>query len=268
VSDPGPAPVIASRDNARVVSARRLRARKHREGQARFLIEGPRALREAIAASAPVEEIFYRWDDDEPAVAAVVGAGRDRGIRCTAVTAGVIAGLATTETPQGCVGVCGVVDVDLATLLPGAVPILVEVQDPGNLGAVLRSADAAGATGVVVTAGSVDLYNPKVVRSSAGSLFHVPIARGVRPREAVEAARAKTFRVFAAAGDGAVAVHHADLTGAVAVLFGNESRGLPTDVRALADETLRVPIRGRAESLNLAAAATVVLFEAARQREA
>ncbi len=267
MSDRSPVPVIASRDNARIVAARRLRERKHRERLGRFLIEGPRVLAEALASSAPVLEVFYLWGETAAAVDDVVATAVDRGIACIPVTANVIQALATTETPQGVVGVCVDADADLSAVPAGLVPVLVEVQDPGNLGTVLRSADAAGAAGVVLTVASVDLYNPKVVRSSAGSLFHLPVARDVRPDEAITALRGRGFRVLAADTGGEVPVHRADLTGAVAVLFGNEAHGLAPEVLALADARIRIPIRGRAESLNLAAAATIVLFEAARQRE-
>jgi TrmH family RNA methyltransferase len=146
------------------------------------------------------------------------------------------------------------------------VPVLVEVQDPGNVGTVLRSAEASGATGAVLTTGTVDLYSPKVVRSSAGSLFHLPVARHLTAPEAIDALRLASWRVLAASSDGAASIHEEDLAGRVAVMFGNEARGLDPDVVALTDGTVRIPIHGRAESLNLAAAATVVLFEAARQR--
>jgi TrmH family RNA methyltransferase len=167
------------------------------------------------------------------------------------------------------VAVAPLVDVAIhaAWGIDALVPVLVSVRDPGNLGAIVRSADASGAGAVVLTSSSVDLYNPKVVRASAGSLFHLPIVLGIDEAVAVEACRQRGARVFAAAADGELSVYDADLRGPVAVLFGNEAHGLSQRTRSLADATLRVPIAGRAESLNLAAAAAVVLFEAARQRD-
>ena len=267
MSDRGGSPVVASRDNARVTAARRLHERKHRERNRRFLIEGPHPLEEAIAAGAPVTELFHLWDDETPAVRSVVERAARAGIAPIRVSRGVLAWLATTQTPQGVVAVCAYPDdVSPSALAAGFVPVLVEVQDPGNVGTVLRSAEASGATGAVLSTGSVDLYSPKVVRSSAGSLFHLPVARDVSASGAVDALRSAGSRVLAASSDGSVSIHDEDLAGRVAVLFGNEARGLPPDVVALADGTVRIPIHGRAESLNLAAAATVVLFEAARQR--
>jgi TrmH family RNA methyltransferase len=258
--------VIASRDNQRVLAARRLQLRKHRERERRFLIEGPHAVEEALVWSAPVTEVFHLWDGAGRAVDRVVALARERGIPCVPVTRPVLESLDSTETPQGVVAVSERVDVGLETVPTGLVPVLVEVQDPGNLGAILRSADAAGSAGLVVTAGSVDLYNPKAVRSSAGSVFHLPVARDVRPEAVVSELRRRGIRIVAAAADGRESVFTSNLTGPVAVLFGNEARGLPDEVAAQADTTVRVPIEARAESLNLAAAATVILFEAARQR--
>jgi TrmH family RNA methyltransferase len=258
--------VIASRENQRVAGARRLQLRKHRERERRFLIEGPHGLEEALASSAPVVELFHVWDGAGKAVERVVATARERGIPCAPVTRQVLAALDSTETPQGVVAVCERLDVGLESIAPGLVPVLVEVQDPGNLGTILRSADAAGAEGVVVTTGSVDLYNAKAVRASAGSMFHVPVVRDVSPNAAVRALRSAGARIVAASSAGRDSVHRSDLTGHVAILFGNEARGLPDEVMSQADTTVRVPIHERAESLNLSAAAAVVLFEAARQR--
>jgi signal transduction histidine kinase len=142
----------------------------------------------------------------------------------------------------------------------------VQVRDPGNAGTILRSADAAGAEAVIFTTSSVDVYNPKTVRASAGSLFHVPVVREHALEEVVEALSRRGYAVFAADAGGRAAIDEIDLTGPTAVMFGNEARGLSAEDRALADDTLRIPIRGRAESLNLAAAATLVMFASARRR--
>jgi signal transduction histidine kinase len=148
----------------------------------------------------------------------------------------------------------------------GCVALLHAVRDPGNAGTVLRSADAAGADALVFSAGSVDVYNSKTVRASAGSLFHVPIVRGADTPTAIAALRGRGFRILAMDARGRVDLFDQDLSRPVAFVFGNEAWGLPGDIASLADGTVRVPISGRAESLNLAAAATVCLFEWARRR--
>jgi TrmH family RNA methyltransferase len=192
----------------------------------------------------------------------------------------VLAAMADTSTPQGLLAVCGLVDVDLATVLarrPRLVAVLAHVRDPGNAGTVLRAADAAGADAVVLTDASVDVHNPKCVRSTAGSLFHLDVVTGVPLADAVGGLREAGLRVLAADGSGATdlddlvdeaedggAGGDAVLAGPVAWVFGNEAWGLPEADRVLADDVVRVPLHGRAESLNLATAATVCLYASAR----
>ena len=181
-----------------------------------------------------------------------------------------MARLTSTVTPQGLVGISPFLDVGLSELpeTPECVAVLHAVRDPGNAGTVVRSADAAGAAAVVFSADSVDVYNPKTVRASAGSLFHLPVVREAETSEAIEHLRARGLRILAMDAAGDADLFELDLADPVAFVFGNEAWGLPEEVARQADVTVRVPIAGRAESLNLAAAATVCLFEWARsQRE-
>lgn len=149
---------------------------------------------------------------------------------------------------------------------PQLVSVLVDARDPGNAGTVIRCSDAAGADAVVLTAGSVDPQGGKAVRASVGSLFHLPVATGADLNDVVGAAKARGMTVLAAAGAGDVDLHDGDavLARPTAWLFGNEAHGLPDAALALADHVVRVPIYGRAESLNLATAAAVCLYESAR----
>jgi TrmH family RNA methyltransferase len=261
--------VITSLHNTRVASAVRLKKRALREKDLRFLIEGAQGVAEALASTGTVHEVFAAADQSGR-LADVRDRARSRGIPVHEVSDEVMAHLTSTVTPQGVVAVGGFVDVPLDEVVtgPGPVAILVEVRDPGNAGTILRSADASGAGGVVFSAASVDPYNPKAVRATAGSLFHVPIVRQADPAAAAAAARRAGFRVLGADARGRTSVYDTDLRGRVAVVFGNEARGLGAEALALVDDTIRVPIAGRAESLNLAAAATLILFECARQRPA
>lgn len=174
-------------------------------------------------------------------------------------------------TPQGLVAVCRAVDVPLEQALakqPRLLAVLVEANDPGNAGTILRTADAAGAAAVLFAGDSVDVYNGKLVRASAGSLFHLDLVTGLDPVTAIEACRAAGLSTLATTGAGSreldELIDDGTLAGQVAWLFGNEARGLPDPVLAAADQTVRVPIYGRAESLNLAAAAAVCLYSSAR----
>jgi TrmH family RNA methyltransferase len=257
--------VITSTQNRRVSAVARLRKRGLREQDRRFLVEGAQAAGEAIAAG--VADAVFHVPGSAGRVPDVVDAARAAGADVMEVAPAVMAHLTSAVTPQGVVAVARYVDVDLAALPAGGpVPVLCSVRDPGNAGTILRSADASGAAGVVFTRDSVDVYNPKAVRASAGSLFHLPVVRDVDPAEGVRALRARGARVLAATADGTTSMYQADLAGSTAVLLGNEAWGLPPEILALADGTVRVPILGEAESLNLAAAAALLLFESARQR--
>jgi RNA methyltransferase, TrmH family len=259
--------VITSTHNRHVAAAVRLKKRGMREKDRRFLVEGAQGVGEALASGAPVREIFVS-PDSEDRLHDVLAAARSAGVAVHRVSAEVMGHLTSTVTPQGVVAVSEFIDEPLRSLdhVAGVVAVLVEVRDPGNAGTILRSADASGAGAVVFSRSSVDVYNPKTVRASAGSLFHLPVVREVEPAEAVGRLRQRGFAVLAASADGEASVYEVDFARPTAVLFGNEAHGLPARAVDLADRSVRVPIHGWAESLNLAAAATLVLFEAARQR--
>jgi TrmH family RNA methyltransferase len=189
-----------------------------------------------------------------------------------------LASLSDSVTPAGIVAVCRFLDVPLASVVevraerastpPSLIAICADVRDPGNAGTVIRTADAAGADGVVLAGNSVDAYNPKTVRASVGSLFHLPLAVEPDVATAVTAARTAGLTVLAADGDGEVYLDDAErlLSGPTAWLFGNEAWGLPPEVAALADHRVRIPIHGRAESLNLSTAAALCLYASASSR--
>jgi TrmH family RNA methyltransferase len=255
--------LLTSVRNPKVVEALRLQRGSARDREGRFLVEGAQGVREALAEVPPrLARLFVIDPLEELSVRA-----RRVGVEVVEVSEDVMRRLTSTVTPQGLVGVAPTLDVSLDALdANGCWTVLHEVRDPGNAGTVLRSADAAGATGVVFTATSVDPYNPKAVRASAGSLFHVPISRGAATEDAIAAARTRGMRVVALDRGADEDVFAVDLAGPIAFVFGNEARGLPDEVLAASDVRVRVPHEGRAESLNLAAAASVVLFERMRRR--
>jgi TrmH family RNA methyltransferase len=260
---------LTSSRSPRVKAARQLAKRALRQRARSFLAEGPQAVAEALASPGVVRQLFVT----APArgrYPALVGEAARQGADVQGVSGEVMADLAQTITPQGLLAVCQFVDVPLARLASAAarlVVVLTNVRDPGNAGTVLRTADAAGADGVVFSDASVDPYNSKCVRASAGSLFHVPVVASAGVREAVTALREAGLRVLAADGRAGRPLPELGPEGLLgeptAWLFGNEAWGLPSDVLALADEAVAVPIYGRAESLNLAAAAAVCLYASA-----
>jgi RNA methyltransferase, TrmH family len=258
----------------RLKAARRLNKRAFRQREQAFLAEGPQAVAEAFHCGAQVTDLFVTVPArtrHRDLVAAIAAAG----IPVHVVSGEVMDELAQTVTPQGLLAVCGFVDVPLAEVAraaPALVALLANVRDPGNAGTVLRTADAAGAHAVVFADASVDPDNGKCVRASAGSLFHLPVVAGTRLEEAVVTLREAGLRIVAADGRAGRSLDdpevQARLAGPTAWMFGNEAWGLPPELVALADEPVAVPIYGRAESLNLAAAAAVCLYASARARQA
>ena len=257
----------------RLKAARRLNKRAFRQRERAFLAEGPQAVAEAFHCGARVTDLFVtvpartRHGD---LVAAIATAG----IPVHVVSGEVMDELAQTVTPQGLLAVCGFVDVPLAEVARAKlalVALLANVRDPGNAGTVLRTADAAGAHAVVFADASVDPYNGKCVRASAGSLFHLPVVAGTRIEDAVVTLREAGLRIVAADGRAGRSLDdpevQARLAEPTAWMFGNEAWGLPPELVALADEPVAVPIYGRAESLNLAAAAAVCLYASARAQQ-
>ena len=272
-------PELTSLRSPRVVAARRLAKRSFRGKERRFVAEGPQAVREAVAhggdrAGRTLVEL-YVTEAAARRHADIVEAARAAGTPVLTASEEVVASLCDTVTPQGLVGVCRFLDTPSDAVLaarPRLVAVLAQVRDPGNAGTVLRCADAAGADAVVLTDASVDVYNPKAVRASAGSLFHLPVAVGVPFEEVVAGLRGQGVRVLAADGAGDRDLDHeldaGAMGGPTAWVFGNEAWGLPEETRALADAVVRVPIHGHAESLNLATAAAVCLYASARAQRA
>ncbi|MDQ1289119.1 MAG: methyltransferase, TrmH family [Actinomycetota bacterium] len=239
------------------------------------MVEGPQAVREALAAGAVLD--LYVTPDATSRHGALVEDAAARGAVTRPVTSEVLAAMADTVTPQGLIAVCRLVGVPLTVVTdarPRLVAVLAQVRDPGNAGTVVRAADAAGADAVILTGASVDVHNPKCVRSTAGSLFHLPVVTGATLAEAVGGLRAAGLTVYAADGAGECDLDDllddvtrgepGGLAGPTAWVFGNEAWGLPDADRALADASVRVPVHGSAESLNLATAATVCLYASAR----
>ncbi|MBN3930087.1 RNA methyltransferase [Streptomyces verrucosisporus] len=272
------APELTSPRSPRVTAVRRLARRNTRGKERRFLAEGPQAVREAVghrSGGEPTLTELFTTPEAAERHADIVVAARAAGARVRTATDEVIAELSQTVTPQGLVGICRFLDLPFDRVLaarPRLVAVLANVRDPGNAGTVLRCADAAGADAVVLTDASVDLYNPKSVRASVGSLFHLPVAVGVPVERAVAGLRGAGVRVLAADGAGEhdldTELDEGGMGGPTAWIFGNEAWGLPEETRALADEVVRVPIHGRAESLNLATAAAVCLYASARAQRA
>ncbi len=258
---------------------RALQKRSVRTRTGRFAVEGPQGVREAVRfAAGRVRDVYVTAEAARRYDADVVAPARAAGLWVHEVTPEVLTAMAGTDAPQGLLAVVDLEDPgtaaagpaealeDLLATGPRLLVLLTHVRDPGNAGTVVRAADAAGADAVLVSEASVDVHAPKVVRSTAGSLFHLPVLTGLDVDGTLAALRRHGIRTYAADGSGDTLLPEADLDVAHCWVTGNEAWGLDDDVLGGCDDVVRVPIHGRAESLNLAMAATLCLYASAGLR--
>lgn len=233
------------------------------------MIEGPVLVAEALTAGLAVDEVLVA-----PGVAPdVVAAAASRGVTVRTVVADVLARALDARTPPGVAAVAARPEVDVATALAAAADgplalVLVDVADPGNAGTLLRAGEAAGASAVLFCGASVDPCNPKCVRASAGSLFHLPVCSGGEAEAVLEDLGGAGVRRAATVVRGGRPYDEVDLTGPVAIVLGSEAHGLPSALVALVDDRLTIAMAGRSESLNVAMAGSILCFESLRQRRA
>ncbi|MHB8780642.1 MAG: TrmH family RNA methyltransferase [Candidatus Geothermincolia bacterium] len=261
--------LIVSSRNERVREYRKLSKKTFRYETSRFIAEGPQVLREALGASAAIDVIFFTPDaEGHLSIYADIIAGRH--IKTMRVAPEVFERLSSTMNPQGLLAVVEMLHVEpeaIALKPPEPQLLLSQIRDPGNLGAIIRAADAAGAGAVVMSEDCSDLYNTKTVRATAGSLFHLPLAPRADLAQHAQELKSRGFKVIATELGAERSMWDVDMRGPIAIMLGNEARGLSAEHAALADESVRIPIIGRAESLNVAEAATVILYEMVRQRQ-
>lgn len=261
--------ILTSPQNPKVKEAVKLRNRRHRDQTQRTLIEGYRELRQALTHGIQPETVFfcpeYFLGDNE---GALLVQAEQAGARMLQTDKRVFDKLSCRERPDGLLGVAPLIGRTLAEIPLGAPPFLLIaecIEKPGNLGAILRSADGAGADGVIVCDRTTDINNPNVVRASIGTLFTVPVAEATTA-ETIDWIRAQGITTVAATP--AATQHHWEvpLTGPIAVIVGSEQYGLTDTWLAKADEQVRIPMLGAADSLNVATAATLMVYEVVRQR--
>jgi len=261
--------IITSRRNPRVQEIRKLGRREHRAGTRRFLLEGIRSIEEAVDAGARIYEVLVTPH--------LLRSGRGKtllqrleavGAEVAAVTEEVLAAVSDTETPQGIVAVAAMPDEPLRLDGNPLVLVVDGVRDPGNLGTLVRTAAALGAAGIIVTRGTVDVYNPKCVRATMGGLFRMPTEERADATEAVSFLKARGLRVVAGDVRAETVCYHWDFTGPSAVLVGGEAFGPSEDVLEMCDGRVRIPMPGGLESLNVAVAGAILMYEATRQRTA
>jgi TrmH family RNA methyltransferase len=262
---------ISSRHNPFVQQCRAL-ARRRDGGGGDVLLDGLHLLSDALAAGVPMTaaaapEAFWQ----SPVGAAMAGALASAGALLYSAVPAVLEAASPVRAPTGIVAIARWQAVEARRVLeaqPALVVCAAHVQDPGNMGAIIRAAEAAGGTGVIATAGSADPFGWKALRGSMGSAFRLPVAAGTDGAAVCREARARGVRVVATSPADGIGLHEIDLAGPALILVGGEGAGLPNHVQALADVLLRIPMRPPVESLNVAVAAGVILYEAHRQRHA
>ncbi len=282
--------IITSVNNQRIKEISNLKQKKFRTESGKFFAEGLRAVEEAVRY-ADVTEVFYTGTEDRK-LQELLNLAEEKKIPLCQVDDKVMAKLSDTKTPQGVLAVIRLPDNDLRQLQPHmadkkrhagkqdsigkAVPetdnnapvvILDRIQDPGNMGTIIRTADAAGALGIILLEDCVDPFSPKAVRASMGSLFHLPVVQGVTAEEALTWCYRSGYEPVATAMQGAANIYKADLSKKTAFIFGNEANGVSEALQAAVQTRLFIPMTGLAESMNVATAAGIILFEGLRQRK-
>lgn len=259
--------MIASPANARIKDL--IKKKAHPAAEC-FFIEGPHLAGSALQSAAAIRDVYYTaaFAASEGGKELLAPLSRKAG-RVFEVSEPVMRKLAATESPQGIVAVVSQPVLRIGDLSPGEAPLLAVlegIQDPGNAGTIIRIADAAGADVVIALKGTCSPYLEKAVRATAGSIFTVPVIEA-RTDEFLKWIKAKRVALAVTAADGDQSIFATPLTGSLAFAFGNEAHGISSTLRDAADMSISIPIYGRAESLNVATAAAVCLYEAARQRK-
>ncbi|MEP6624053.1 MAG: RNA methyltransferase [Acidimicrobiia bacterium] len=238
-------------------------AAARREARA-FVLEGPRVVSDALARGVTLETVYF-GQNGRRAFAPLVARLAAASVPMRDLKEGVLEKIGSTKTPQPVLGVAAIpTPPDLDAVPAGLVVVAVGVADPGNLGTIIRSAEAAGAV-AIVTGDGVDPWNPKVVRGSAGAVLGVPIVTVADVSAALATLRTRGWRAVGAAAEATEDYTTAPLSGSVAIVLGSEAHGLPAEVTAVLDASVRIPMTGAIESLNVAVAASILMFEAARQ---
>jgi TrmH family RNA methyltransferase len=260
-------------NNPQVKYVRRLANHHFRDKEKKFLIEGLRFVEEAINSTWPVEMLVYsKKIMDNPRAEHLLKTAGFRNVSLLEMEEKDFGELAETATPQGIIAVATQRGQSLEDLKTGDGPallVLVDgVQDPGNLGAIVRSADAAGAGGVILLKGTADIYNPKALRATMGSIFHLPVIQGVSAQDILFYLKQRGIKTVAGDPHGSRLLFEIDLKVPCALVAGSEAGGIGENLKENVDDLARIPMPGRAESLNVAISASIMLYEALRQRGA
>lgn len=270
---------ISSSNNPLIKEIKSLKLRKHREAKGLFFVEGVRIVEEALISGAEIEEIIIseKVEKDEK-IAKLLSAANYRGYDIFVVRESLFNDISDTQTPQGILAVVkmntySLKDIIGENITGGSIKkstkcfvVLDTIQDPGNMGTIIRTADAAGFRGVIASKDCVDPYNPKVLRSTMGSIFHIPIHLSLNLTETLKEIKTNGIRIYATHLKGNKYYYEVDMTKDMAIIIGNEANGISMESESMADVLIRIPMPGRAESLNASVAAGLLMYEPLRQK--
>jgi TrmH family RNA methyltransferase len=257
---------ITSKQNNLIKYVRGLREKRFREQEGLFVIEGAKFVKEAIDSGIKPDKVVFSHRIEKNPVIGETLSQLDGTVQTVEVTDEVMDYMCETDTPQGIIALVKMSEVNLDDICVSKIRFLVvidSIQDPGNVGTIIRTADAFGASAVILSKGSADLYNPKTLRATMGSVFHLPVIRDVDTMQVKNfLANNKVYTVVSSLADGALPLNQAKMPVPAALVLGNEVRGVSPELGADADLLLKIPMAGQAESLNVAIAAGILLYEA------
>lgn len=256
--------LIQSKDNSIIKEAKKLKEKRYRALNSQFLIEGFRFVEEALKSSFKVPQIFLNENSLDKWQSFNLDKVMQNSTKIYIVKDTIFKQLSDTESPQGIIAVVDKIKVPLVKK-DGIYVLVDRIQDPGNLGTIIRSAHAAGASGIIVTKGTVDVYNEKTLRSTMGSIFNIPVIEDEN-LDFTKSLKSNNFKLIVSSLDNSTNFYDINLTQNLIIAIGNEGSGISEEIYSLGDIKVKIPMPGNAESLNAAVAASVMLFESVRQK--
>lgn len=268
---------ITSGRNPLIKEVKSLKTKKYREEKGKFFIEGIKLVEEALKERADIRHVFvtdqFLECDKGKAFISHFFTGEGPSARIadrqiSVLPECLLAEISDTKSPQGIMAVAGMRHYALDNTMGGnnLFIVLDSLQDPGNMGTIIRTADAAGFTAVIALEGCVDVYNPKVIRSTMGSIFRIPVIHDANPGDTIRNLKSHGIKVCATNPDSGINCFDLDMRDKTAIILGNESKGISMELAASADVSVRIPMLGRTESLNVSIAASLLMYESVRQR--
>lgn len=258
--------IISSKDNPIIKSVKKLKEKRYRDTQKKFIVEGLRFVKEAIESDFKVDYLFISEKNYKKFTSEGFIKESKKEVELFEVSESALHQICSTENPQGIAAVVEYKNID-AEMKDGFYILVDKVQDPGNMGTIIRTANAAGALGVIITAGTVDVYNSKTLRSTMGSIFKIPVIFEDKNLSKIKKLKENGFRIITSALEAKYNFYDVKLNGRLIITVGNEGNGVSDPIKKVSDLIVKIPMPGNAESLNVGVASAVMMFEYVRQME-